>query len=247
MKKVLFIDRDGTLVLEPPVDYQLDSLEKLEFYPRVFQYLSRIAAELDFELVMVTNQDGLGTDSFPEATFWPAHEKMLRAFEREGISFSEILIDRSFPADNAPTRKPRTGLLTHYLEGDYDLTHSFVIGDRLTDMELAKNLGAQGIWINTDPELGADETERSPEHLASTIALTTTDWERIYQFLKLPLRRSKIRRATKETDIHIEVLLDGQGRAENQTGLAFFDHMLDQLARHSGCDLMIRVDRKSVV
>ncbi|MEL6639329.1 MAG: bifunctional histidinol-phosphatase/imidazoleglycerol-phosphate dehydratase HisB [Bacteroidota bacterium] len=241
MKKVLFIDRDGTLVLEPPVDYQLDSLEKLEFYPRVFQYLSRIAAELDFELVMVTNQDGLGTDSFPEATFWPAHEKMLRAFEREGISFSEILIDRSFPADNAPTRKPRTGLLTHYLEGDYDLTHSFVIGDRLTDMELAKNLGAQGIWINTDPELGADETERSPEHLASTIALTTTDWERIYQFLKLPLRRSKIRRATKETDIHIEVLLDGQGRAENQTGLAFFDHMLDQLARHSGCDLMIRV------
>ncbi len=241
MKKVLFLDRDGTLVLEPPVDYQLDSLEKLEFYPKVFQYLTRIVAELDFELVMVTNQDGLGTDSFPEETFWPAHNKMLQAFANEGITFSEILIDRSFPADNAPTRKPRTGLLTHYLEGDYDLANSFVVGDRLTDMELAKNLGAKGIWINTEPELGATETETAQEHLQSTIAFTSTDWEAIYQFLKLPLRRSEIQRTTKETDIHIQLLLDGQGRANNQTGLAFFDHMLDQVARHSGCDLSIQV------
>ena len=185
MKKVLFLDRDGTLVLEPPIDYQLDSLEKLEFYPKVFQYLSKIVRELDYELVMVTNQDGLGTDSFPEDTFWPAHNKIIRAFENEGIRFKEICIDRTFPKDNAPTRKPRTGLLTHYMNGDYDLANSFVVGDRLTDIELAKNLGAKGIWINSEPELGADEVEVKKEALNEVIALITKDWEEIYRFFKL--------------------------------------------------------------
>lgn len=239
MKKVLFLDRDGTIVLEPPVDYQLDALEKLEFYPRVFQYLSKIAAELDFELVMVTNQDGLGTDSFPEDQFWPPQNKIIQAFANEGVTFSEVFIDRTRPKDNAPTRKPRTGLLTQYLQGDYDLANSFVIGDRLTDMELAKNLGAQGIWINTDPELGADEVSNA--QLDRTISLTSTSWEDIYHFLKLPLRRASIQRDTKETQITIQLLLDGNGRADNNTGIPFFDHMLDQLARHSGSDLSIQV------
>ncbi len=241
MKKVLFIDRDGTIVLEPPVDYQLDSLEKLEFFPKVFQYLPRIAAELDFELVMVTNQDGLGTETFPEDQFWPPQNKILQAFANEGVQFSEILIDRTRPEDNAPTRKPRTGLLTHYLEGDYDLSNSFVIGDRMTDMELAKNLGAKGIWIDNDPDLGASETAATQSLINEVIAFTSTDWEAIYQFLKLPQRRSEIKRTTKETDIHIQLLLDGQGRANNDTGIPFFDHMLDQVARHSGCDLTIKV------
>lgn len=235
MKKVLFIDRDGTLVIEPPIDYQLDSLEKLEFYPRVFQYLSRIAAELDYELVMVTNQDGLGTDSFPEETFHPAHNKMLQAFENEGITFSEILIDRSFPHENAPTRKPRTGLLTHYLKGDYDLAHSFVIGDRLTDIELAANLGAKGIWM------GTEEAQLAEKGLQDVCALMSLDWGEIYAFLKLADRSATLQRTTKETDIYIHLQLDGKGKGQNETGIAFFDHMLDQLARHSGCDLEVRV------
>ncbi len=241
MKKVLFIDRDGTLVIEPPVDYQLDSLEKLEFYPGVFQYLSRIVKELDYELVMVTNQDGLGTDSFPEDTFWPAHHKMMQAFTNEGIEFAAVHIDRSFPADMAPTRKPRTGLLTEYIEGDYDLKNSFVLGDRLTDMELAKNLGAQGIFISQDTGLGDEELSTKKQELDKTIALTTQSWEAIYQFLKLPARTAIIQRTTKETTIEIELNLDGTGQAKNETGLGFFDHMLDQLARHSGCDLTVKV------
>ena len=241
MKKVLFLDRDGTLVLEPPIDYQLDSLEKLEFYPKVFQYLSKIVRELDYELVMVTNQDGLGTDSFPEDTFWPAHNKIIRAFENEGIRFKEICIDRTFPKDNAPTRKPRTGLLTHYMNGDYDLANSFVVGDRLTDIELAKNLGAKGIWINSEPELGADEVEVKKEALNEVIALITKDWEEIYRFLKLPARSASVRRTTKETDISILLNLDGTGKSDNDTGIGFFDHMLDQLARHSGCDVEVKV------
>ena len=182
MQKVLFLDRDGTLVLEPPVDYQLDSLEKLEFYPKVFQYLSRIVQELDYELVMITNQDGLGTDAFPEDTFWPAHNKIMKAFENEGITFKEVCIDKTFASENAPTRKPRTGLLTHYMQGDYDLVNSLVFGDRLTDMELAKNLGAKGIWINNEPELGAEEIEGKRNALEDIIVLTTTDWEEIYRF-----------------------------------------------------------------
>lgn len=239
MKKILFIDRDGTLVIEPPIDYQLDSLEKLEFYPGVFQYLSRIVSETNYELVMVTNQDGLGTDSFPESTFWPAHNKMIQAFKNENIVFDEVLIDRSFPADMAPTRKPRTGLLTKYMDEEiYDLKNSFVLGDRLSDMELARNLGAKGIHI-ADPEAPVSAEKQA---LNSSIALTTQNWKDIYIFLKLPPRRATIQRTTKETNISINLNLDGNGQSKNQTGLGFFDHMLDQLARHSGCDLTVTVD-----
>lgn len=241
MKRALFLDRDGTLVLEPPEDYQLDSLEKLEFYPKVFRYLPRIFEELGFEFVMVTNQDGLGTNSFPEDTFWPAHNKVLQAFENEGVTFHNILIDRTFAKDNASTRKPRTGLMGKYMNGDYDLANSYVIGDRLTDMELAKNLGAKGIWLNNEPDLGADELDGKMEALKETIALTTTEWEAIYQLLKLDARTAKVQRTTKETDIHISLNLDGTGKASNDTGIGFFDHMLDQVARHSGCDLEVKV------
>jgi imidazoleglycerol-phosphate dehydratase/histidinol-phosphatase len=228
------------MVIEPPVDYQLDSLEKLEYYPKAFQYLAKIAEELDYALVMVTNQDGLGTSSFPEETFWPAQNKILQAFENEGVIFQDILIDRSFPADHAPTRKPRTGLLTAYLEGDYDLENSFVIGDRLTDMELAKNLGSKAIWLNPS-ELGKEECAERIEQLKETIQLTTSNWADIYTFLKLPPRIALIERNTKETEIKIKLNLDGTSKANNQTGIHFFDHMLDQLARHSGVDLEVWV------
>ncbi len=237
MKKVLFIDRDGTLALEPE-DYQLDALDKLEFYPGVFTYLGKIAKELDYALVMVTNQDGLGTDSFPEADFWPTHNFLLKAFENEGVVFDEILIDKSFPADNAPTRKPRTGLLTHYMTGEYDLENSFVIGDRLTDMELAKNLGAKGIFIANDESLGAEETQ---DNSTEVIALKTTTWESIYHFLKLNARKVVKARKTHETDIQLSLNLDGTGKSNIATGIAFFDHMLDQLARHGGMDLSLEV------
>lgn len=233
--KVLFIDRDGTLVIEPPVDYQLDSLEKLEFYPRVFQYLSKIVQELDYKLVMVTNQDGLGTASFPEDTFWPAHNKMLQAFENEGIEFDEILIDRSFPEDNAPTRKPRTGLLTAYLEGEYDLENSYVIGDRWSDMELAENLGAQGIWLQPVNEMLPKGATR--EHLA----LQTPNWKDIYELLQTPARIASINRTTKETAIEVSLNLDGNAQADISTGIHFFDHMLEQLVRHAGVDLTLQV------
>lgn len=237
MKKVLFIDRDGTLALEPE-DYQLDAFEKLIFYPEVFAYLGKIVKELDYELVMVTNQDGLGTDSFPEDNFWPIHNHLIKTFENEGIVFSEICIDRSFPQDNAPTRKPRTGMLTAYLDkNQYDLANSFVIGDRLTDMELAKNLGSKGIYIANQPELGSEEAG----DIGDAIALTTTDWKTIYTFLKAGARRAQLRRKTQETDIIIDLDLDGTGKAEIDTGIAFFDHMLDQLARHGGVDLSVQV------
>lgn len=232
MKKVLFIDRDGTLVIEPPVDYQLDSLEKLEFYPGVFQYLSRIANELDYELVMVTNQDGLGTPSFPEETFWPAHNKMMQALEGEGIYFSEVLIDKSFPADNAPTRKPGIGLLTAYMDGTYDLSQSFVIGDRLTDMQLAANLGAKGIFIASDETAPFDKTVQ---------VLQSTSWKTIYEFLRFGQRKATVTRKTNETNISIVLNLDGKGQADIHTGLPFFDHMLDQLARHGNMDIQIHV------
>ena len=237
MKKVLFIDRDGTLALEPE-DYQLDALDKLEFYPGVFTYLGKIAKELDYTLVMVTNQDGLGTDSFPEADFWPTHNFLLKAFENEGVVFDKILIDKSFPADYAPTRKPRTGLLTHYMTGEYDLENSFVIGDRLTDMELAKNLGAKGIFIANDESLGAEETQ---DNSTEVIALKTTTWESIYHFLKLSARKVVKVRKTHETDIQLSLNLDGTGKSNIATGIAFFDHMLDQLARHGGMDLSLEV------
>ena len=241
MKKVLFIDRDGTMVLEPH-DYQLDSFEKLEFYPNAFQYLGKIAKELDFELVMVTNQDGLGTASHPEENFWPVHNLVMKAFENEGVVFSEVLIDKTFPHENAPTRKPATGLLTKYINSpDYDLANSFVIGDRITDVELAKNLGAKGIFINNDEALGGDEIASKREELESVIALQTTDWKTIYEFLKLEERSATISRKTNETDIFINLNLDGTGKSKIETGIAFFDHMLDQIARHGQMDLEILV------
>lgn len=241
-QKVLFIDRDGTLALEPPVDFQLDSFEKLEFYPKVFTFLGKIAKELDFELVMVTNQDGLGTDSFPEETFWPVHDFILKSFKNEGITFSEVLIDRTFPHQNAKTRKPEIGLVKHFLSEEYDLENSFVIGDRLTDIELAKNLGAKGIYINDETHLGTDEITIEKTDLSDYITLETSDWRKIYEFLKLSNRVGKTHRKTKETDIDIEVNLDGIGQSDIKTGLAFFDHMLDQLARHGQMDLKIHVD-----
>ncbi|WP_373071359.1 bifunctional histidinol-phosphatase/imidazoleglycerol-phosphate dehydratase HisB [Zeaxanthinibacter enoshimensis] len=239
-KKVLFIDRDGTMIREP-ADEQIDSFEKLQFYPEVFRYLGKIASELDYELVMVTNQDGLGTDSFPENTFWPVQDFIVEAFKNEGVEFAEICIDRTFSKDNAPTRKPATGLLTAYLEGPYDLENSFVIGDRLTDMELAKNLGAQGIFINDKTFLGTDEISVDEKDLDQYIALETNSWKRIYEFLKLDDRTAAIHRKTNETDIQIALNLDGTGKSKISTGLAFFDHMLDQLARHGQMDLTIDV------
>ncbi len=227
MKKVLFIDRDGTLIIEP-ADEQVDSLEKLEFYPRVFQYLSRIANELEYELVMVTNQDGLGTDAFPEETFWPVQNKIIRAFENEGVVFDDILIDRSFPEDNAPTRKPRTGLLTHYLKGNYDLANSFVVGDRETDVQLAENMHCKAIFLSDEPHPKA--------------VVSTTDWGEIYRFLKAEPRKGTATRKTSETDIRVEVNLDGTGKSCISTGLGFFDHMLEQIARHGNIDLNIEVE-----
>ena len=241
MKKVLFIDRDGTLAIEPPVDYQLDSFEKLEFYPKVFQYLGKIAKELDFELVMVTNQDGLGTNSFPEATFWPVHNFLINTFEKEGVVFTEQIIDKTFSKDNASTRKPNTGLLTHYFSEAYDLENSFVIGDRLTDIELAKNLGAKGILINNNNTEGEDEITVAKEELRQFIALETNDWSAIYEFLKVKERTGRSTRNTNETKIEIDVNLDGTGKSTIATGIAFFDHMLDQIARHGQLDLNIQV------
>ena len=241
MKKVLFIDRDGTLALEPPIDYQLDSFEKLMFYPQVFQYLSKIAKELDFELVMVTNQDGLGTKSFPEDTFWPVHNFLVNTFENEGIVFSEQIIDRTFAKDNAPTRKPNTGLLSHYQSSTYDLENSFVIGDRMTDIELAKNLGAKGIFINNDNIEGTDELTVTKDELENYIALETKDWSAIYEFLKAKDRTGSISRNTNETKIQIDLNLDGTGKSDISTGISFFDHMLDQIARHGQLDLIVNV------
>ncbi|MEZ7992533.1 MAG: bifunctional histidinol-phosphatase/imidazoleglycerol-phosphate dehydratase HisB [Flavobacteriaceae bacterium] len=241
MKKVLFIDRDGTLAIEPPVDYQLDSFEKLEFYPKVFQYLGKIAKELDFELVMVTNQDGLGTDSFPEATFWPVHNFLIKTFKKEGIVFTEQIIDKTFSKDNASTRKPNTGLLTPYFSETYDLENSFVIGDRLTDIELAKNLGAKGILINNNNTEGEDEITVAKEELRQFISLETNYWSAIYEFLKVKERTGRSTRNTNETKIEIDVNLDGTGKSTIATGIAFFDHMLDQIARHGQLDLNIQV------
>jgi imidazoleglycerol-phosphate dehydratase/histidinol-phosphatase len=238
MKKVLFIDRDGTLAIEPP-NYQLDSFDKLVFYPEVFNYLGKIAKELDYELVMVTNQDGLGTNLFPEDTFWPVQQFLIQTFKNEGIVFSDVLIDSSFPKDNAPTRKPRTGMLSKYLDSTvFNLEKSFVIGDRLTDMELAKNLGSQGIFIANDPDLGKEETIVDSDF---PIALTSSSWKEIYNFLKLKQRQVSYRRKTKETDIELQLNLDGSGKGYIDTGIPFFDHMLDQLARHGGMDIVLNV------
>ncbi len=244
MKKILFIDRDGTLINEAPPTYQLDAFDKLAFYPRMFEFMGRIARELDFELVMVTNQDGLGTPSFPEADFWPLQNLVMKSLEGEGIHFSAVHIDRSFPADHAPTRKPGTGMLTQYLGNPrYDIEHSFVIGDRITDMQLAKNLGCKGIWLNNDPGLGAGELAATAAALTSsgTIKMETSAWADIYAFLRLGARTVKHERNTNETRIAVELDMDGTGKAHIQTGLGFFDHMLEQLARHGRLDLAVTV------
>lgn len=240
-KKVLFIDRDGTIIKETE-DEQIDAFEKMIFYPKVFTYLGKIAKELDYELVMITNQDGLGTDIFPEDTFWPVHNFIIKSFENEGVVFDKVFIDRTFPKDNADTRKPGTGMLTSYFSEEFDLENSFVIGDRLTDVELAKNLGAKGIFINDETHLGTAEITVKREELDKYIALETNDWQKIYEFLKLENRVAEISRKTNETDIKIKINLDGTGKSDINTGLAFFDHMLDQLARHGQMDLEIKVD-----
>tara|TARA_R100000306_G_scaffold125_1_gene198 strand:+ start:16007 stop:17143 length:1137 start_codon:yes stop_codon:yes gene_type:complete len=239
-KNVLFIDRDGTLIKET-VDEQIDAFDKMVFYPKVFTYMAKIAKELDFELVMITNQDGLGTDSFPEETFWPVHNFIMKAFENEGVVFNEVFLDRTFPHENAPTRKPGTALLKKYFSEEYDLENSFVIGDRLTDVELAKNLGSKAIFINDDTQLGTNEITVQKEELNSVIALETNDWKAIYEFLKLDTRTAEIERKTNETDISIQLNLDGTGKGDMDTGIAFFDHMLDQIARHGQMDLSVKV------
>ena len=225
-KKVLFIDRDGTIIKEPPTDFQVDSLEKLEFVPKAISNLRKIAEDCNYELVLVSNQDGLGTDSFPEKDFWPAQFKMLKTLEQENIHFAAIHIDRSFEHEQAPTRKPRTGMLTAYLSEDYDLANSFVIGDRITDIQLAQNLGAKSIFIG----------ETQPE-----ATFSTQDWDEIYAFLSLPPRKATVNRKTSETDISIELNLDGSGACSISTGLHFFDHMLEQLGKHGSTDLSIQV------
>ena len=241
MKKILFIDRDGTLVLEPE-DYQVDSFAKLKFYPQVFTYLSKITNELDYELVMVTNQDGLGTDSHPEENFWTIQNFIIKTFETQDIKFEDIFIDKTFAKDNAPTRKPNTGLLTKYFDKEtYDLENSFVIGDRITDVKLAKNLSSKAIFINTDENLGADEILENDE-LDQVIGLKTTCWKEIYEFLKLENRTSEIIRNTNETKIKINLNLDGTGKSNIETGIPFFNHMLDQIAKHGQMDLEIKVD-----
>lgn len=242
-RKVLFIDRDGTIIKEAPPTYQIDSFEKLEFYPGMFTWLSRIAKEFDYELVLPTNQDGLGTVSFPEEEFWPIHNFIMKNLENEGIHFKDVLIDKTFAKDNAPTRKPGVGMFTKYINNhEYDLVNSFVIGDRITDVQLAKNLGCKAIWINNDPGLGGGEISDTIKTLAPTIAVETTEWKKIYEFLKLGNRYVKHERNTNETKISIELNLDGNGKTEINTGLNFFNHMLDQLGKHSGADIKITVN-----
>ena len=232
-RKVLFIDRDGTIIVEPITDYQVDSLEKLEFLPKVIRNLYFIQKNLDYEFVMVTNQDGLGTSSFPENTFWPAQNKMLRTLESEGVVFNDILIDKTFSEENAPTRKPRTGLLTKYLSDEYDLEKSFVIGDRLTDVELANNLGAKAILLNEEIEI--------PNVFENVCVLQTSDWDKIAEYLFAGERKAEVKRKTNETDIFVSLNLDGKGKCDISTGLSFFDHMLEQIGKHSGMDLVIKV------
>jgi len=241
MKSVLFIDRDGTIIEEAPPSYQIDSFDKLIFYPEVFTFLGRIARELDFELVMVSNQDGLGTDSFPEKDFHPVQDFIVNTLKAEKIIFTDIIIDRTFARDHQPTRKPGTALLTKYIDNpDYDLKNSFVIGDRITDVQLAANLGCKAIWLKNDEQLGAGEISDTAA-LEKVTALSTASWEDIYRFLKLKTRSTRHERITNETKIYIDINLDGKGSASIDTGLGFFDHMLDQIARHGNIDLTVKV------
>jgi len=238
MKRALFIDRDGTLVLEPPVDFQVDSLEKLEFYPKVIRNLYFIRKHLDFEFVMVSNQDGLGTTSFPEETFRPAQNKILKTLEGEGVCFDDILIDPSLPEEESPNRKPRTGMFGKYLTDDYNLSECYVIGDRITDMQLAANLGAKAIWLHPYDEeakkILAENKNLSP-------ALISDDWDKVTEFLFAGERHAVVQRTTKETDIYVEMNLDGHGETDISTGLGFFDHMLEQIGKHGSIDLIIHV------
>ncbi|HET7002033.1 MAG TPA: bifunctional histidinol-phosphatase/imidazoleglycerol-phosphate dehydratase HisB [Puia sp.] len=242
MKRILFIDRDGTLIKESPPTYQIDDFSKLEFYPGVFEFMGRIAREMQYELVMVTNQDGLGSAAFPENKFWPIQDFVMQCFSNEGIHFSAVHIDKSFPADNSPSRKPGTGMLTEYLDSDqYDIAESFVIGDRITDVQLAKNLGCKAIWLKHDAKLGGGEVKDNIHDLEKVVSLESIHWSDIYSFLKTGLRQVVHERNTKETRIRIELNADGNGKADIQTGLSFFDHMLDQIARHGNMDLKILV------
>jgi imidazoleglycerol-phosphate dehydratase/histidinol-phosphatase len=236
--KLLFVDRDGTMIKEP-ADEQIDSFEKLEFYPGAIEYLSKIANELDYQLVMITNQDGLGSAAYPDETFFPVHNFILKTFANEGVNFSAVYIDRTWPAENAPTRKPGTGLLTQYFDTEkYDLANSFTIGDRRNDVLLAKNLGAKAIWLNNQSNLGGNEAQNNAD-IEGVVALETTDWKKVYEFLKLGERVFENKRSTKETDIYVKINLDSSGEAKVSTGLHFFDHMLDQIARHGSIDLEI--------
>lgn len=240
--RVLFIDRDGTLIKEAPPTYQVDSFAKLEFYPDMFTWMKRIATELDYELVMVTNQDGLGSASFPEDSFWPVHHFIIKALENENIHFSKVCIDKTLPAENAPTRKPGTGMLTEYInKSNYDLANSFVIGDRITDVQLAKNLGCKAIWLNNDATLGAAEISDALKELEAVVALETTSWKAIYELLRLERRVIRHERNTNETNIQIWLNLDGKGKMQIDTGLHFFNHMLEQLSRHSGVEIDLKV------
>lgn len=240
MKKILFIDRDGTLIEEFPPTYQIDSFSKLIFYPHVFKYMTKIAEELDYELVLVSNQDGLGTEKFPEDQFWPVHNLIMSSFANEGVIFAKELIDPSMPEDHSPNRKPGTGMFTEYINNPaYDLKNSFVIGDRITDVQLAVNLGCKAIWLKNNPALGTREVSSSQAELQSVVSLETKDWKEIYEFLRSGLRKITHVRKTNETEIVVELNLDGSGRADVHTGLGFFDHMLDQIARHGLVDLAV--------
>lgn len=241
MKRALFIDRDGTIVKEPS-DFQVDAFEKVEFLPHAISNLGKIARELDFELVMVSNQDGLGTPSLPEERFFPVHAFILKVLQSEGVVFSNILLDRTFARELAETRKPGTGLLRSYMDGSYDLENSYVIGDRITDVMLAKNLGARAIWLNDHSGLGADQMDVQEDVLRDVVGLETLDWGKIYEFLKLGSRTIHHQRSTKETRISIDLNLDGSGHGSMHTGIGFFDHMLDQLARHGQMDLSIQAE-----
>lgn len=240
-KKILFIDRDGVLLKEPVGDYQVDSFEKFEIMPGCISALKDIVASQTYQLVMVTNQDGLGTESFPESQFWGPHNLLIKTLENEGIKFFEVHIDRTFAAEQKETRKPGTGMLKHFFSGDYDLANSFVIGDRLTDMVLAKNLGAKGIMIGKSAD-ESDDSGIDRSSLTSVMALQTGNWSAIRDYLLALPRKVSMRRDTKETKIAIDLNIDGQGQSQISTGLRFFDHMLDQVAKHGGVDLTIEVD-----
>lgn len=235
-RKVLFIDRDGTIIIEPPVTFQVDSVEQIEFLPAVIRNLYFIRTKLDFEWALVTNQDGLGTDVYPQENFDVVQAKFLQILKGEGIEFDKIFVDTSFPEDHLPTRKPGTAMLTDYFSDSYDLAGSFVIGDRITDVQLAKNLGCKAIFLSNDENVLADKG------LTDYCALQTTSWDRVAEFLFAGERKVTVKRTTKETDILVELNLDGSGKCSISTGLKFFDHMLEQIGKHSGCDLTICVN-----